>query len=52
MSQEQFNREKDYQAALSIAKGLLLAGIITDKEYRHIDTILRKKHRPILGSLV
>lgn len=51
MTQEQFEREKNYQAALSIAKSMLSRGFISEREYRKIDTILIAKYRPILGSL-
>lgn len=51
MTHEQFKRELKYRAALSISDALLAEGFITSKEYVKIDTILNKKHRPILGSL-
>jgi hypothetical protein len=51
MTAEQFNREKSYCAAISIAKALLSKGLITEKEYGKIDTILIGKYRPIIGGL-
>ena len=51
MTNEQFEREKNYRTALSITKGLLNRGIITEKDYRRIDTMLTKKFRPLLGSI-
>ena len=50
MTKEQFAREVDYGAAMSIAKAMLRAGLITGKEYRKIDTIYCKKYRPIIGG--
>ena len=51
MTREQFNREKDYGAAMAVAKAMLRAGLITEREYRKIDTIYRRKYRPIIGGL-
>jgi len=50
MTRAQFDRERDYGAALSIAKTLLRAGLVSDREYRKIDTILSRKYRPIIGG--
>lgn len=51
MTAEQFDREKSYGASLSLAKTLLSEGLITEKEYAKIDTILKGKYRPIIGGL-
>jgi hypothetical protein len=51
MTKEQFEREKDYGAAISIAKALLRAGLITEREYRKMDTNFSRKYRPIIGGL-
>lgn len=51
MTAEQFDREKSYGAAISLAKGLLSKGLITESEYAKIDTILKGKYRPIIGGL-
>lgn len=51
MTAEQFDREKSYGAAISLAKTLLSKGLITEKEYAKIDTILIRKYRPIIGGL-
>lgn len=51
MTKEQFEREKRYGAAVSVAKLMLSRGLVTEEEYRKIDTILRGKYRPIIGSL-
>ena len=51
MSDEQFRNEKMYHATMNIAKTLLGQGVMTAEEYGQIDTIFRKKYRPILVSL-
>lgn len=51
MSEEQFRNEKMYHATMNIAKSLMELGAMTAEEYGQIDTIFRKKYRPILVSL-
>ena len=51
MTKEQLDREKNYRVSLAVAKNLLKKGIITEKDYRKIDTMLVQKHRPIFGSI-
>jgi uncharacterized membrane protein len=51
MTHEQFEREKNYRVSISIAKSMLSKGLITDREYRKIDTKLIAKYQPIIGSL-
>jgi len=51
MTSEQFSRERDYGAVMSIARALLKQGCITDKEYHKIDTIFLRKYKPIIGEL-
>ena len=51
MNHEQFEREKNYRLTLAITKTMLSEKIITEHEYRKIDTMLVEKYRPILGSL-
>lgn len=52
VSKEQFRAERLYRMSLSVAKSMLEKGIITSDEYSEIDTILREKYRPILGTLL
>ena len=52
MSEEQFRAERLYRMSLSIAKTMLKKWIITKDEYLEIDTILLKKYRPTLGTLL
>jgi len=51
MTKEQFDRETRFGAAMAAARAMLSKGILTDKDYRKIDTILRRKYRPVIGSL-
>ncbi len=52
MSEGEFRAELRYRMSLSVARSMLEEGAITREEYREIDTILLKKHRPILGTLL
>ena len=52
MSEREFRSELRYQMSLSVAKSMLEKGLISPEEYRQIDTILLKKHRPVLGTLL
>lgn len=48
---EQFDREAGYRAALSIMGNLHAQGLLTDKEYGHIEPILAKKFSPVWAGL-
>jgi len=50
MTPEQFDREKKYQAALSVARALLKNGIITEDDYDKIEEVLRMKFLPLIGA--
>lgn len=52
MTEAQFQAEKQYQVALSMAKSLLGKGLLTREEYATIDAILLDEFRPLLGSLL
>lgn len=52
MSEKEFRAELRYRMSLSVARSMLEEGAITGEEYREIDTILLKKHRPVLGTLL
>ena len=52
MSELEFQREKLYRVALSIAKSMLKNALISEEEYRQIDTILLEKYKPTLGTLL
>lgn len=51
-SKDEFEREKQYLAARSVAESMYKAGIISDKELSEIDTILLEKYRPSLSALL
>ncbi|MCL2512357.1 MAG: hypothetical protein FWF08_00530 [Oscillospiraceae bacterium] len=51
MNPEQFNREKRYQAAMSVARRMLSAGALTPGDMIVIDTKLKEKYKPLFGSL-
>ncbi len=52
VSKEQFRAERLYLMSLSVAKSMLEKGVISEEEFSQIDTILREKYRPILGTLL
>lgn len=52
MTAEQFDRESSYRAALSILKDWQNKGLVTDKEYVKIDTMLARKFSPVWGSFL
>jgi uncharacterized membrane protein len=51
VTSEQFEREKNYGAAMAVARAMLAKGIITDRDYRKIDTMFKAKYQPIIGVL-
>lgn len=51
MTEEQFEREKLYQANRNLFKSMLEKGLITEEQYAIIDTKMLEKYRPLLGTL-
>ena len=51
LTREQFERELNYDAALSVARRMLAAGLISRAEFVRIDAILREKFSPVWGGL-
>ena len=51
MNKEQFERERLYQATLTLARTMLRRGLITEDELTIIDTKMREKYKPLLGTL-
>ena len=43
--------EKMYQATMSMARSMLKRCLITEEDYRQIDTIFTQKYHPSLGTL-
>lgn len=51
MNKEQFERERLYQVTLTLARTMLRRGLITEDELAIIDTKMREKYKPLLGTL-
>lgn len=51
MTQERFEREKNYQVTLYITKSMLKRGLIDKKDFSKIKAMLISKYKPIIGSL-
>ena len=49
MSKEQLTNEKLYQATMSMVRRMLEKGLISEEEYRQIDTMFLEKYRPVFG---
>ena len=51
MTKEQFDREMTYGVLASIARKMLMQGLLSERDYRKMDTIFKEKYQPIIGSL-
>lgn len=51
VNEDQFEREKLYQATMSMFRSMLKNGSITEEQYAIIDTKMQQKYRPLLGTL-
>ena len=51
MSKEEFKNEKLYQTTMHLARKMFTERLISEDEYRQIDTIFLEKYRPTLGTL-
>lgn len=51
VSKEQLTNEKLYQATMSMVRWMLEKGLISEEEYRQIDTMFLEKYRPVFGTL-
>lgn len=51
MNKEEFRSEKLYQATMHLVRKMLEEGIISEEEYRQIDTIFLEKYKPVFGTL-
>ena len=51
VSKEDFRNEKLYQATMGMARKMLSEGLISEEEYRQIDTIFLAKYQPVFGTL-
>ena len=44
-------KEAMYQVTMSIVKKMFYANLISEDEYRQIDTMFREKYEPKIGTL-
>ena len=51
VNDDQFEREKLYQATMSMFRSMLKSGLITKEQYAIIDTKMLQKYRQLLGTL-
>lgn len=51
MSKEEFRNEKLYQSTMHLARKMLEEGVVSEEEYRRIDTIFLDKYKPVFGTL-
>ena len=51
MSKEEFRNEKLYQTTMHRARKMLEEGVVSEEEYRRIDTIFLDKYKPVFGTL-
>lgn len=52
MDKREFRAERLYLMSRSVAESMLKKGILSEDEFTQIDTILLKKYRPTLGTLL
>ena len=52
MTEEQFEREKNYQAGLAVARAMLRQEVIDEADMRHIEARLKEKFKPVLGGFL
>ena len=51
MTAEQFTREKNYGAAMAVARMMRSNGVISERDYSKIEKIFSKKYTPISAVL-
>ena len=52
MTNEQFERERRYRVAISVAAGMLKQGLISEDEYGIINETMIEKYKPLFGGLI
>ena len=52
MTNEQFECERRYRVAISVAAAMLKQGLVTEDEYHMINDRMIEKYRPFFGGLV
>jgi hypothetical protein len=51
MSEELYTKVAAYRQAMSLAKAMLVRGIITEKEYGEIDTMMAQRYDLSFGTI-
>ena len=51
MSKDDFCREKLYQTTMHLTRKMLREGIISEDDYRQVNTIFLDKYKPVFGTL-
>ncbi|MBR2087250.1 MAG: hypothetical protein IJ906_08970 [Oscillospiraceae bacterium] len=51
MNSVDLQNELMYQMTMSIARRMFSEGLMTEDEYRQIDTMFREKYQPKIGTL-
>ncbi len=52
MNNADFERETAYQTTMSLVRQLKKNGVVTDEEYRKINTVMLERYRPVFGALL
>ena len=52
MTPAQFDQEKKYQAALSVARDMLRQGMIDEADFLRIESKLAEKFNPVFGGFL
>lgn len=51
MNKDKFEAEKKYQSVMAVAREMLKNGLISKQDYTIIDTNMKQKYQPFLGSI-
>lgn len=52
MSEEQFRRERLYQATIAVARAMLERGLLTGEELKAVQVAMVEKYQPPIGGLL
>ncbi len=52
MTNEQFECERRYRVAISVAAAMLKQGLISEDEYGIINETMIEKYKPLFGGLI
>lgn len=51
MNEDQFHREKLYQASMEMFHQMLKDGLITKEQYDIVEAKMKEKYQPLFGTL-